>query len=86
MALRWNGNLRRPLETPLPSGVYEPLLPTRGFISTLSAGWSYYRGRAYSYSISPEDSRLLRVNANVNHGAIGAFVYQDGKLTRRRWG
>ncbi len=81
MALRWNGNLRRPLETPLPSGVYEPLLPTRGFISTLSAGWSYYRGRAYSYSISPEDSRLLRVNANVNHGAIGAFVYQDGKLT-----
>lgn len=79
LGLRWNGVLRRPLEQ-LPAGAYEPLLPTRGFISTLSAGWSYYRGRAYSYSISPEDSRLLRVNTNINHAAIGAFVYEDGKL------
>ncbi|MED5372336.1 MAG: hypothetical protein VX899_15050 [Myxococcota bacterium] len=78
--LRYSGVLRRPLET-LPSGVYEPFLPTRGFLSTVSGGWRYYRGRAYSYSISPEDSRYLALDANFTTSLLGSFTYEDGKTS-----
>ena len=68
---RWSGMHRSPLEA-LPDAVYEPFLPSRGFFSSVGGGWSHVRGRSYSRSISPEESRVLLVSGQLTHPWLGS--------------
>lgn len=73
---RWSGTLRQPLE-PLTPETYRPVLPTRGFISTVGGGWRRARGHAYSYSISPEDAYLLTFVGQLSSPLIGSYTLDD---------
>lgn len=68
---RWSGLSRSPLEA-LPAGTYEPFLPSRGFFSSIGGGWTHVRGRSYSRSISPEESRVLILSGQLTHPWLGA--------------
>ena len=68
---RWSGLRRGPLEA-LPANTYEPFLPSRGFFSSVGGGWSHVRGRSYSRSISPEESRVVILSGQLTHPWLGA--------------
>jgi hypothetical protein len=70
---RWSGTLRGPLHT-LPESAYRPFLPTRGFISQLSAGLRWGKGGSNTYSISPEGARSVSLNANVTPSWLGSYT------------
>jgi hypothetical protein len=72
----WSGTLRQPLE-PLSAQAWRPLLPDRGFLSTVSAGYRFSRGRFYSRSISPEEARVVSVVGQASHPALGSYVLDD---------
>ena len=55
--------------------VYTPALPTRGLLSTVGVGWRYSRGKGYSYSISPEDSRYLALDGEWTIPYVGDRTY-----------
>ncbi len=62
--------------------IYEPALPARGLLSTVAVGWRYARGQGFSYSISPEDSRYIGVDAEwtvpeVGAGLAGSYTLND---------
>lgn len=86
--VRWDASLRSPWFVPnadrgiargepLPDTAYRPFLPTRGLISSIGGGWRYARGRAFTKSISPEDTRIVSVLGSVSHPYIGSFVLDD---------
>lgn len=72
----WSGTSRQP-QTPIDANTYRPFLPTRGFISSVSGGWRYARGKSYAKSISPEDARIVSLVGEVSSPWIGAFVLDD---------
>lgn len=74
--VRWNGVLREPKDK-LPDTVYEPMLPTRGFLSTVSGSWRFVRARGFAYSISPEDTRYLALTGSVTSSLFGSYVLDD---------
>jgi hypothetical protein len=76
VAFYYNGTLRSPLD-PLPEGVYVPLLPTRGFFSTLGASWRFGKGQSYPLSISPEKARSVAVSAEVTSRYLGSTTFDD---------
>ena len=71
---RWSGEHRQP-QFDLPDNVYVPLLPTRGFLSSIGGGWSLARGRAYARSISAEQARVFTFNGDLSHPLIGSRVW-----------
>ncbi|MCB9758645.1 MAG: PD40 domain-containing protein [Alphaproteobacteria bacterium] len=73
---RYNGLVRIP-KGGLGDDVYRNTLPTRGFLSTVEAGWRYSNGQAYSYSISPEDARYISIAAQWTSPFLGSFVLDN---------
>jgi len=73
---RYSGMFRSPLNG-LPDNPYQPWLPTRGFLSTVGGGWRYARGKSYSYSISPEDARVLAITGEITSRYLGSYVLDD---------
>ncbi len=73
---RWSGTLRQPLD-PLPEDVYTPLLPTRGFQSSVGGGWRYAWGRTYGKSISLEDARIVSVVGELTTSLLGSYQLND---------
>lgn len=70
----WRDSLRA-----LPEGTYTPFLPTRGYLSELGAGWRYGVGEAFPFSISPENARLMAVDAEWTSPLLGTFIIgEDG--------
>ena len=76
LSVFYTGTLRTPLD-PLPADAYIPSLPTRGFFSSLGAGWRYGKGSSYPLSISPENARSLSVSAEVTTRYLGSYTYDD---------
>ncbi|MEC7985146.1 MAG: hypothetical protein VX278_08275 [Myxococcota bacterium] len=90
---RWTGTFREPWisanslnvggfpihygNRPLPENAYRPLLPTRGFLSSIGGGWRYVRGRSFTKSISPEDTRLVSIVGEIHSPYLGSFVLND---------
>lgn len=72
----WQGTLRAPLD-PLPEDAAPAYLPTRGFFSTLGAGWRYGTGTSYARSISPERARSLAVGVEWTPSFLGSNTYDD---------
>ena len=70
---RWSGTLRVPLFE-LPETAYRPFLPTRGFISQLSAGIRWGKGGSNTYSISPEGARAVSLNAKLTPSWLGSYT------------
>lgn len=70
---RYTGIVRRPQEK-LGDAAYREMLPTRGFLSTIGGGWRYARGKVYTYSIAPEDARVLAVSAEWTSPYLGSYV------------
>ena len=83
---RYTGVVRRPQEK-LGDAAYRELLPTRGFLSTVGAGWRYARGKVYTYSIAPEDARVLAVTAEWTSPQLGSYVLdtQDERVPFNRF-
>jgi len=73
---RYRGVLRMPAD-PLPEDVYYGALPTRGVLSSLQAGWSMGRSQAFSYSISPENARVLSLSAKWTSRWLGSYTLID---------
>lgn len=69
----WSGTHRGPLYA-LPETAYRPFLPTRGFISQLSAGLRWGKGGANTYSISPEGARSVSLNAKLTPSWLGSYT------------
>ncbi len=78
--LRYRGVLRTP-EDPLPDDVYYGALPTRGLLSSLSAGWSMGRSQAFAYSVSPENARVLSLAAKWTSRFLGSYTLVDDTET-----
>jgi hypothetical protein len=85
---RWDASLRSPWFVPnedrgiargepLPADAYRPFLPTRGLISSIGGGWRFAKGRAYTKSISPEETRIVSLLGSISHPYIGSFVRDD---------
>ncbi len=73
---RWSGTLRQPLDV-LPEDVYTPLLPTRGFQSSIGGGWRYAWGRTYGQSISLEEARIVSVVGELTSSYLGSYQLND---------
>ncbi len=71
---------RRDSLRPLPDAPYYPFLPTRGFLSSVGAGWRYSYGKSYAYSISPEDARAVSLAGEWVSPWLGSAVYSDQDL------
>lgn len=66
--------------TAIPEDPYYPFLPTRGFLSSVGGGWRFSTGKAYTYSISPEDARVVSVVGEWVSPWLGSYVYSDQDL------
>jgi hypothetical protein len=74
--LRYEGQLRQP-DDPLPADAYLPLVPTRGFLSSVGGGWRYAKGTSYAKSISPEDAEVVSLVAEYTSPYLGSYVLDD---------
>lgn len=72
----YRGELREPKDE-LPASVYYGALPTRGFFSTLAAGWSRGSGESYALSISPEKARVLGAGVEFTPWWLGSWSYDE---------
>ena len=72
----YSGTWRTSLDE-LPADAYVPFLPTRGFFSSIGAGWSYGRSKSYALSISPEEARSLGFGVEFTPFFLGSFTYDD---------
>ncbi len=63
------------LEKDLGYDIYEPALPTRGLLSTVGVGWRHANGKGYGYSISPEDSRYIGLDAEWTFPYVGGRTF-----------
>ena len=70
---RYTGVLRTPLREP-GKRAYTDFLPTQGFLSTVGGGWRYAKGKAYTYSIAPEDARVLALDVEWTSPWLGSYV------------
>lgn len=61
----------------LPENPYFPLLPTRGFFSTLAVGWSKGSGDSYALSISPEAARVVGVGVEYTPWWLGSWTFDE---------
>lgn len=75
------GESRQPLD-PLPDDVYVAALPTRGWFSSISAGWSYAKGESYPLSISTEEGRVLAFGLEYSPGWAGSWTYDDAGVAQ----
>ena len=75
-SLSYRGELREPKDE-LPADVYFATLPTRGFFSTVAAGWSRGTGEAYALSISPEKARVLGAGIEYTPWWLGSWNYDE---------
>jgi hypothetical protein len=81
----WNGSLQQPWVASeegirnqgLPDNVYKPFLPTRGLLASVGGGWRYVKGSSYARSISPENTRLVSLVAQLYSPYVGAWVLND---------
>lgn len=72
---------RRANLQPLPSNVYEPLIPLRGTIGAISGGWRYAWSQPTAYAISAEDARTASVVGRLLTPWLGSFRQDaDGEL------
>lgn len=58
----------------LPPFVYEPLVPLRGTLGALSAGWRYNWSQQTAYAISREDGRIFSFVGSLLHPWLGTRV------------
>lgn len=72
----YKAEFREPKDA-LPDGAYLPSLPTRGFFSSVGAGWSYGKGESYTLSISPEKARSLGVGLEYTSKYLGSSTLDD---------
>ena len=70
---RYTGVYRTPKDKPGPHA-YRDFLPTRGFLSTIGGGWRYAKGKVYTYSIAPEDARVLALDAEWTSPWLGSYT------------
>jgi hypothetical protein len=73
---RYEGQYRQP-DDPLPSEAYLPLVPTRGFLSSIGGGWRYAKGTSYAKSISPEDAEVISLVGEYTSPYLGSYVLDD---------
>jgi hypothetical protein len=58
----------------IPDYAYQPLLPLRGTIGTLSGGYRFSWSQQTAYSISREDARIFSLVGNFLHPWLGTSV------------
>lgn len=75
----YKGEYREPKDE-LPENFYSPTLPTRGFFSSLTAGWSRGSGDTYTLSISPEKARVLGVGLEYTPWWLGSWTYDEDNV------
>ena len=75
-SVSYKGEYRQPKDA-LPSSAYLPTLPTRGFFSAVTAGWSRGGGDAYALSISPEKARALGAGIEYTPSWLGSWTYDE---------
>ncbi len=75
---RYSGVYRANLNE-LPDDPYKPFLPTRGFLSSIGGGWRYATGRSFTYSISPEDARVISLGGEWVSPWLGSYVLDDNE-------
>ena len=79
---RWSGTHRTPL-VPLDelesqgARIYRQTLPTRGFLSSVGAGWSYGKGKSYGRAVSTEDGRALGYSAKLRSPLLGSYTLNE---------
>jgi len=57
----------------LPSSVYRPSVPLRGFLGALSGGWRYSWSQPTAYAISPEDARVVSFVGSLLTPWLGTY-------------
>jgi len=62
----------------LPEDTYLPLVPIRGRVGQISAGWRYSWSQPTAYAISLEDARIFNFIGSVTHPLLGTSVRGDG--------
>lgn len=62
---------------PIPADAWLASLPTRGYFSTVGAGWSYAKGDSYALSISTEKGRSLGVGLELTPSWLGSFTFDE---------
>jgi len=72
----YSGQSRAPLD-PLPDDVYLPALPTRGFFSSVGAGYAWSKSTSYALSISPERARVLTASIEYTPSWLGSTTFDD---------
>jgi hypothetical protein len=60
-----------------PADAYLPLVPTRGFLSSIGGGWRYAKGTSYAKSISPEDAEVISIVGKYTSPYLGSYVLDD---------
>ena len=70
---RYTGVNRAPKDKLGPTA-YREFVPTRGFLSTVGGGWRYAKGKVYTYSIAPEDARVLALDAEWTAPWLGSYT------------
>ena len=80
--VQWQGTHRTPL-TPLALyeaqgiSIYRSGLPTRGFQSSVGAGWGYGKGTSYGRSISTEKGTSYGVSGKLTSALLGSYQLDD---------
>ena len=80
--VQWRGTHRTPL-TPLSAyesqgiPVYRAGLPTRGFQSSVGAGWGYGKGTSYGRAISTEKGVSYGVSGKMTSALLGSYQLDD---------
>lgn len=78
LSARYSLEFRNPLR-PLPDNVDPDRLAVRGSFSGIVLGWAYGDFQRYAASISPENSQLVSLSADIESSFLGAFrVEPDG--------
>ncbi len=76
----WSGTWRSPLD-PLPADAYHPAVPTRGYFSSVTAGWRSGIAISAPLAISPEDGRSLAVGVQATSSLLGSRTFDDTGAT-----
>ena len=80
--LQWEGTHRTPL-TPLSEyeasgvSVYRPGVPTRGFLSSVGAGWGRGKGSAYGRAVSIERGLYYSVSSKMTSRYLGSYKLDE---------
>jgi outer membrane protein assembly factor BamA len=74
--ISWQGTSRAPLD-PLPADAAQAYLPTRGFFSSVGAGWRYGAASSSARSISPERGRSVALGLEITPSWLGSWTYDD---------